>query len=306
MEAGVFALSRWRISQQMRQGKKRARVLHNFLENSENFLWTILLGNALATFVLISLVVFALYLKLRGHPFWLMLSFSLAVFAFYCFCDLLPKMLFQLFPNRLCLALAIPFRLIYAALSPLVAVIGWFSRFLLRWTGGRVFTGNVFSSRNELRLAMQDTSQNLTSEERGMISRVLDLQRLTVRQIAVPFSRFPHVTASMPVRDILALSRDHPGHFFPVWHEEKNQKRIIGIVNLKTFLYQADLKPSEPIRNYLASALYLREDLQIEQALRRMKRTGQRIAIILDLNRREMGVVSLDEILKVIFGEVKL
>lgn len=305
MEAGVFALTRWRISEQMRKGLRRAKVLHGFLENSENFLWTILVGNTLATFTVVSIIVFALHGKLRGHPFWLILSFFASVFAFYCFCDLLPKMLFQHFPNRLCLALAIPFRLIHVALSPIVALIGRLSRFLLRWTGGRVFTGTVFGSRNELRLAMQDSSQNLTTEERAMINRVLDLQHLTVRQVAIPFGKFPNVVSSMPVRAILELARTTPGNFFPVWHEEKNQRRIVGVVNLKKFLYEEGLKPEEPIRNYLASALYLREDLPLEQALRRMRRTGQRIAIILDLSRREMGVVTLDEILKVIFGEVR-
>ena len=45
MEAGVFALSRLRIRQQMRAGKSSARVLHQFLENPENFLWTIIVGN---------------------------------------------------------------------------------------------------------------------------------------------------------------------------------------------------------------------------------------------------------------------
>ena len=50
MEAGVFALSRLRIRQQMRAGKSSARVLHGFLENPENFLWTIFVGNTVANF----------------------------------------------------------------------------------------------------------------------------------------------------------------------------------------------------------------------------------------------------------------
>ena len=51
MESGVFALSRLRIRQQMRAGKSSARVLHQFLENPENFLWTIVVGNTLVNFV---------------------------------------------------------------------------------------------------------------------------------------------------------------------------------------------------------------------------------------------------------------
>jgi Mg2+/Co2+ transporter CorB len=53
MEAGVFALSRLRIRQQMRAGNASARVLHQFLENPENFFWTIVVGNTLVNFVVI-------------------------------------------------------------------------------------------------------------------------------------------------------------------------------------------------------------------------------------------------------------
>src|SRR5216117_2909761 len=50
MEAGVFALSRLRVRQQMRAGRRSARVLHDFLDHPENFLWTILVGNTVANF----------------------------------------------------------------------------------------------------------------------------------------------------------------------------------------------------------------------------------------------------------------
>ena len=61
MEAGVFALSRPRIRQQMRAGKPSARVLHGFLENPENFLWTIFVGNTLANFYVLGWCFYALY-----------------------------------------------------------------------------------------------------------------------------------------------------------------------------------------------------------------------------------------------------
>ena len=54
MEAGVFALSRLRIRQWMRRGKPRARVLHGYLEQPEDFLWTILVGNTLANLGVVS------------------------------------------------------------------------------------------------------------------------------------------------------------------------------------------------------------------------------------------------------------
>ena len=53
MEAGVFALSRLRIRQQVRAGRPSGKVLYGFLEHPENFLWTILVGNTVANFLIL-------------------------------------------------------------------------------------------------------------------------------------------------------------------------------------------------------------------------------------------------------------
>ena len=124
MEAGVFALSRLRIRQQMRAGRPSAKVLHDYLENPENFLWTILVGNTVANFVILGWLVAMLHEasgRRTGCGSWW--CFRSVVFLFYALFDLLPKMLFRTYPNRLCLLLARPFRLIHLVLRPLVALV---------------------------------------------------------------------------------------------------------------------------------------------------------------------------------------
>src|SRR5438093_13673592 len=113
MEAGVFTLSRLRIRQQMRAGRRSAEVLHGFLENPENFLWTILVGNTVANFIILGWLIQVLQHALGQHRVWFVLVFTVLVFLFYAFFDLLPKMLFQTYPTRLCMVLARPFRLIH-------------------------------------------------------------------------------------------------------------------------------------------------------------------------------------------------
>src|SRR5215471_17111808 len=143
MEAGVFALSRLRIRQQMRAGVRSAKVLHDYLEHPENFLWTILVGNTVANFLILGWLVVVLHDTL-SRPLLFMVVFSTVVVIFYALFDLLPKMLFRAFPNRLCVLLARPFRLVHLMLVPLVSVVEWVSSLLLRWRGGKVFTGHLF------------------------------------------------------------------------------------------------------------------------------------------------------------------
>src|SRR2546426_6612648 len=228
MEAGVFALSRLRVRQQMRAGRRSAKVLHDFLENPEDFLWTILVGNTVANFIILGLVVAWMHEELGSKPAWFALALVGIVFFFYTLFDLLPKMLFRLFPNRLCMSLARPFRLLHFVLRPLVALVESFSGGLLRWRGGKVFTGHLFGNREELRLVMQESAQAFSSEERAMINRVLDLQSLTVRQAMKPLEQAATVNPQTPVSDFLALCRERNLTRLPVTETRDGRQHIIG------------------------------------------------------------------------------
>ena len=110
MEAGVFAISRLRIRQQARAGRPSARALLAFLEHPESFLWTIVVGNTLVNFAIVGWLFAVLHAQPALRRGWFVLVFLALVFLFYTFFDLLPKMLFRTYPNRLCLGLARPFR----------------------------------------------------------------------------------------------------------------------------------------------------------------------------------------------------
>ena len=306
MEAGVFALSRLRIRQQMRSGRPSAQVLHRFLENPENFLWTIVVGNTLANFAVFGWLFAVLHAQpvLRGG--WFVVVFVAAAFLFYTFFDLLPKMLFRTYPNRLCLALAQPFRLTHLVLRPLVAVVEACSRLLLRWTGGKAFTGHLFGNREELRQAMQESAQVFSSEERVMINRVLELPNMTVRQITRPMSEVLTVTEEMSAGEVLRLCRERRVARLPVWQMREGRRRIAGHVSVNQLLFAKESNAERPVSDCLKPALFLDEDLRLELAMSRMQRGGQRLAIVLGRDGSEVGIVSLEDILKTIFGEVKL
>ena len=305
MESGVFALSRLRIRQQMRTGRQSARLLHEYLEHPENFLWTILVGNTLANFFVLGWLFVVLYQHLSFSPVSFVLIYTVLVVAFYTISDLLPKMLFRSYPTRLCILLARPFRFIHLLLTPLVAVVESISNQLLRWRGGKTFTGRLFGNREELRMLMQESAHGLTTEERAMINRVLDLQSLTVRQAMRPLSEAVVINASEPIGRALELSRDRKLTRLPVVGSRDGQERVIGIISLNALLF-TDLTPARPVGDHLRPALFLEEDVRLELALRRMQRSGQRLGIVLGLDGQETGIISLEDILKIIFGEVRL
>lgn len=139
-----------------------------------------------------------------------------------------------------------------------------------------------------------------------MINRVLDFQRLTVGQIAIPWSRATTVQTQSSMGEVMALCRDRKLTRLPVWQKSGQRSRIAGVVSLKTLMYQAEVDPRKKAGDYMRPALYLKSDLRLEEALRRMQRSGQRLAIVLGPDQSEIGIISLQDSLRYIFGEVSL
>ncbi len=304
MESGVMALNRLRIRQRVRAGDRRAIVLQGYLNYPEDFLWTILVGNTIANFVIFSLGVLQLHDWLEGRILWEAVCFASAVFLFYVLCELLPKSLFRRYPDRLTLLLAQPFRFIHLVLAPLVAVATWFARGLLRWSGGRTFTGQLFGDREELRLLMQEAAPSLTSEEKAMINRVLDLQSHRVRHVAVPLTSAVTVQSKTPISEVFKLCREKEFTRLPVL--DSTSGRVVGVLNMEELIFKTDLDMTKPAAHYIQPALFLKGSLLLEEAMHRMQRGGARMAIVLDPAHREVGIISLQDILKAIFGEVTL
>jgi magnesium and cobalt transporter len=137
-----------------------------------------------------------------------------------------------------------------------------------------------------------------------MINRVLDLQNLRVRQVTIPMAAAAHVLDSLPMNAVLALCQERNFSRIPVMDSKTG--RVAGVINLEWLLYSEELDRTKPARHYMEPAFFLPEELHLEEALRRMQSTGRRLAIVFSPDRGETGVVTLEDILRVIFGEVNL
>ena len=305
MEAGVFALNRLRVRRLARAGKPSAKILNGFLDKPEKFLWTILVGNTLVNFVILGWLLMKLREWFLGHPLVIAAIFAAVVFLFYTFFDLLPKMLFRAHPNTLCLSAARPFRIVNFFLGPFVVIVEDVSRGLLKLTGGQVFTGRLFGNREEMRAMMRASGQALTDDEHAMVNRVLDLQNFTVGQISKPMEQTPSVALATPLREALELSRANAISRLPVWENRGDERRVAGLLDIRPLVYRENLDVDKPVSAFMTPALFVNEDVRLEVALRQMQRAGQRTAIVLSRERKEIGVVKLKDILRVMFGEMK-
>ncbi len=306
MEAGVFALSRFRIRRLARQGDARAIRLQRYLDQPENFLWTILIGNTLAAWVVISTVTIHVEEWLGDRPVLFLGGMGVVLFLFYAFADLIPKLVFRRYPNRLCLMGVVPFTVLHTVLSPLVSAVEGVSSILLHLRGGRAMGVRLLGSRAELRHVIQESSSSLTREELVMINRILDLQGLRVRDVMTPIDQAVTLDASQTVGELLDVVRERNVSYVPLWKYSGPQRRVLGVVTVSSIIFEENLPPSTPLDSLVQPALFLDESTRLEDALRQMQRARHRLAIVLNPARRETGVVTLNDILRAMFGEVRL
>ena len=301
IETGVFSLNRLRIRQQMREGNTGARILFDNYREPEKLYWTILLGNIIANAVFVIVLVLLLNQSITNNLlFWII--FISGVFILFTFCDILPKTLFGKFPNRLCLAVAKPFKIIQITLTPF---IGFFHQIFgnpFKNSAGQPLASRLFRNRKELKSLMKESDNSLSAEEKFMISQVLHLSERTLGQVAIPLNLSITASADSSISEIVKLCDKHRIGRIPIWKFSGGQRKVVGITTLKTSLYLKDYDEKKPASHYMQPALFLPADLKVEAALKRMQRSGSWLAIVTSKSQRETGIVALQDILKVVFS----
>lgn len=304
MEAAVMSLNRLRLRQWLREGRSPARVLLGYLDRPENFLWTILVGNTLANFAAVMSVAIHLHNAMDRHLLAFWISFACFVLALYLVCELLPKQLFRLAPDRFASRMVGAFQFIHVLLSPIVFAVESFTAGLLRWTGGLPMTTRVFGNRDELRATIVDSGTALHPAERTLIGRVFDLQTRTVGQLARPLNKADTVLSSAPIAELKDRFRAGAHTRLPVWNHSGPDRRIVGVVSLRHVLYSEPKPGVRTASDLLRPAVYFTESTRLEVALRQMQRNAEHLAVVVDSNGRDWGVITLGDILDTLFGGV--
>jgi len=291
MESALLSISRVRLRHKVKEGNDKALHLENLLERRQQILISILILNT-AT----NLAAFALLTRLTVDAFgqWgYLAAFLLSLPVYLIWVELLPKSVFK--------------NLSYNALLrflPVLSLIDWFTRpfifvlrTLLRFISGKSYQLNqnyARTSRDEFRMLTEILERDgvFRPGEKAMIHQVLDFQRLPISEIMLPLSRVTAVPLEMPITSILDLARETNFSQFPVISPKGD---LIGLIDVLELL-SADVTEGVA-RNYLRKLVHTSPaDLAID-VLRRLRRSGLRVAAVHNDKGRPLGIVSVDDMI---------
>jgi len=291
LESALLSISRVRLHHQVKEGNSKARRLEKLFERRQQLLISILILNT-AT----NLVAFALLTRLTVDTFgrWgYLAAFLLSLPVYLIWIELLPKSIFK--------------NLSYKALLrflPILSVIDGFARpfiftfgFLLRLVPGRSNNGNRNSANealDEFRMLTEILERDgvFRPGEKTMIHQVLDFQRLSISEVMLPLSRVTAVPLEMPVTSVLDLARETNFSQFPVISPKGE---LIGLVDVLELL-NADVSDGV-VRNYLRKLVHTSPTDRAIDVLRRLRRTGLRVAAVHNDRGRPLGIVSVEDMI---------
>ncbi|MCS6907575.1 MAG: hemolysin family protein [Anaerolineales bacterium] len=236
------------------------------------------------------------------------LAFGLITFLLVVFGELVPKAIALQYAERAAILLAGPLVFLQKLFQPFVWILNTCSNLILRSLGIRSgeSRGTVLSVEELRMMVTASKEQGVFKAEQGeMLEAILDIGQQLVRQVMIPRTEMIAVEAETPLPEIIRLAGESGYTKFPVYDESLDQ--ILGIVHLKDLL-PALLSPEAgqySARAFAREALFVPETLTVRDLLERFRTARQHIAIVMDEFGGTGGLVTLEDLVEEIVGEVR-
>jgi putative hemolysin len=300
-EMAFIAANRLRLRHLAEEGSRAAgRYLEDF-RRPERVLSTAMMGVTIAHIVASSAATFALLPVLGAWAPWVVTAALTPVML--VFGEIIPKAVAREWATSLILRLYVPIRWASALLVPFVWATNTIVSALLRFFGGPSVDSRHFVSREELKalLAMEPDEADVTTVEAEMIDKIFDLGDTTVREVMVPLVEVAMLPESATPADAIALIAQRGFSRIPIYAQRETD--VVGVVASMDLLKRgADVATLAELRRPVS---YVPETKRIDDLLREMQRSRNHLAVVVDEYGGSTGVVSLEDILEQIVGEIQ-
>lgn len=301
-ETSMTTVNRIRIQALVEEGNKRAAILEKVISDSGKMLSAILIGNNIVNTAAASLVT-TLTIQVLGDVY-VGIATGLITLIILLFGEITPKTLASIHSEKIALSYARTIYFLMIVLTPVIFLVGKLSNgvmFLLR-VDPNVKTNTM--SEHELRTLVNVSQEDgvIEREEKQMIYNVVDFGDSTAKDVMIPRIDMNFVNVNSTYEELIETFRREMHTRFPVY--EDNTDNIIGIINMKDLLFhQADENFS--VRSILREPYFTYEYKATADLMLEMRKASVNLAIVLDEYGATAGLVTLEDLLEEIVGEIR-
>ena len=301
-EAALLALTRLRIAQ-LGEDDPRAAKLNRLHDERNHFLTTILVGN---TIVLLAADSLAAWLAIQ-YGIWrpVLVATIIMTVLLLVFGEITPKMVAVQDASKWAVRLAPFLNFVRLLLTPITWTLVHVTQFFIRLFGGQLRAVGPYVTEDEIRALVEVGEQHgvLEEEEKEMIHSIFELGDTIAREIMTPRTDMICAAADDPVGNAVDVVIREGYTKIPVF--EENIDHIAGVVHGRDLLIAVSRNQlQEPLRPLMRPIKAIPETKKVDALLREMQAEKVSIAIVLDEYGGTAGLVTMEDILEEIVGEI--
>lgn len=306
-ETALTASSRASMARLEKQGSDRAGIVNRLLAQRERLIGALLLGNNAVNIAASSLAT-GILLEWFGHAG---IAYATVVMTaiIVIFAEVLPKTAAFNAPDRIALSVARPMQWVVKVLGPILMAIETLVRWLLKHVG--IVVGEdqaVLSAREELRGAVDlfHREGGVEKLDRDMFGGVLDLRELAVSDVMIHRTNMITLNADDKAEDLVNAVIASPVTRLPLWRG--NPENIVGVLHVKDLLRALHAVEGEASKVDIAALMtapwFVPDTRPVSEQLKAFRRRKTPFALVVDEYGEVEGLVTLEDILEEIVGDI--
>jgi magnesium and cobalt exporter, CNNM family len=301
-EIALVNSDKLKMHHRAKQGNRGAKLVLRLFETPDVLLGTTLVGTNIATIILTTLGTMLmirsfgqlgdLYAVLLFTPLFLVLG------------EVVPKSVFQQKSNEIAPMIVYPLRVFSFLFYPLVFVFSRVARLCARLVGGGKTEQTVFITREQMRMVvdMAERGANVDIFDRVRIKRVIRFAETSVGEAMIPVAEMTAINRNRDTRSAITLVRRRGYNRLPVY--SRNISNITGVVTLTTWDLMDPELQDRPLEELIKPAHYVSPYQTIDQLLPVLRNRDDHMAIVVDEFGSAVGMITMEDILEEVVGEI--
>jgi putative hemolysin len=303
-ETSIIGLSKIRLRHMLQQGIKGAQSVQRLVANLDKVIAAILIGNNLVN-IAISSIVTGIFVQLYGYRWGVVVSTFVTTLILLIFCEVTPKILAAKHAEKVSLFTAPLMEVILIIFKPLIVFFIGISNFILKIFRVGPTKRSPLITVEELKTMIEMGKEEgvLGEQERKMLHRIFEFGNTKLTDVMVPKDKIVAVDININSEDLLNIFVEEGHARLPVY--SGNKENIVGIVYARDLLYILREKGLFLLQDLLHGACFVPGSMLVSEMLRKFQTENIQIAIIADKNKLALGLVTLEDLLEEIVGEIE-
>ncbi len=303
-ETSIIGLSKLRLRHMLAKGVKNSQSIHRLISMSDKFIIGILAGNNFIN-IAFSTIVSVILVHLFGERWGVVLATLAAASFILIFCEILPKMLALKNTEKMALFVAPIMELYIKMISPIIKGFSKITDLILHILRIKHPKRSPLITEEELRLMIEIGKEEgvLTEEEKKMLQRIFEFGDIKVEDVMVPTEHVVSVSADVSSNELLDIFAEQGHARLPVY-KDKNDN-IVGLIFARDLLYILKDPGLFLLPDLIHNAYFVPLNMRVSELLRKFQTEKMQMAIVVDDNKKMKGVVTLEDLLEEIVGEIE-